>query len=188
MAIDPTLEKVLLMLAAAAVGYAFSRIGKSRDNKSAEVLRKEAAAIEAVVERDKAIGILQREVAVMRAEAVPITAAFMASLQAKVKHFHTPDLDKMVGRMKPDVALSPAETAKLKTALAAEAKVVDPLIDEEERIAKRILLDVQRMAVIESEKRATGETRKLETLLVSQPAQSDGEEEEKKDREEEKRN
>lgn len=185
--IDPTLRAILLLFLGALVGYGFNRLSRSRDKKSDEVLRKEAVAIEAVKERDAAIGILQREVAVMRAEAVPITAAFMASLQAKVKHFHTPDLDKLVGGMKPDVALTQAETAKLKTALAAEAKVIDPLVDEEERIAKRILLDVQRMAVIEHEKRATGKTTKLETLLVSQPAQSGGEEEEKKDREENER-
>lgn len=188
--IEPWLEKVLTALLSLLAGFGLARFGKHRDSVSENEKAILQEAKRQVEERDKRIGEMEKrqnaqekELAVMRAEAVPIAAAFLATIKAKAKHFHTPDLDKKIGKLKPDVALSRAETAELKKALKAEAELDDPLIDEEERLAKRILLDVQRMAVIESEKRASGEVSKLETLLVSQPAQTGGEETEKKDKE-----
>lgn len=155
-----------MLLAGALVSYGLNRLGKSRDTKSAAELKSLEEAKQSVVERDKKIEELMRQMAVLQAESIPVQAAFQAMLIAKLTHMHTPEVDDLLKKLGPPVTITEEEMEELRKALEERKIAVDERIDEEERIAARILLDVAMLNRIESERQAAAKT---EIILVTQP-------------------
>lgn len=152
---DPTLKTVLLMLAAAGLAYAFSRLGRNRDRKTDNALRLEALAIEAVKERDKRIDELEDSVKDLQAKsdeqtrgAIPITAAMQAMLIHKLTNDHTQEADALLKKAT-DKTLTPADVIEFAKAL--KHRTTDMNVSEAQRIAADILPGVMRLGELAKE-------------------------------------
>lgn len=166
MTISNFLYSLSLLAVGALIAYGFNRLGKRRDTKSADEKESLESAKKAVVKRDEQIQELQRQMAVLQAESIPVQAAFQAMLIAKLTHFHTPEVDELLKKLEPPGTITKEEMAELRAALEERKKAVDERIDEEERIAADILLGVARLNEIEFSRQSAAKT---ETILVTQP-------------------
>lgn len=166
MTISNIIYGIAMLVAGALVSYGFNRLGKNRDTKSADEKENLESAKKAVVKRDEQIQELQRQMAVLQAESIPVQAAFQAMLIAKLTHLHTPRVDELLKKLGPPVMISDEEMAELRAALEERIVAVDARIDKEERIAAKILLDVAMLNRIEDDRQHAAKT---EMILVTQP-------------------
>lgn len=170
---DPTAKGILIGVFMALTGYALSRLGKSRDRKTDDILRKETVAIEAVKERDKRIDELERDVEKLKAQmeadsksAVPITAAMQQMLIAKLTNDHTPEADALL-KKQTDRTLTAEDAIEFAKAMEHRSTDMDPRISEAQRIAAEILPGVIRLRELAEEAGSQG--TKTKTLLVTVP-------------------
>ena len=94
---------------------------------------------DAMVARDAQIAELQRQLGLLTQSVVPISAAFQAILIKQLTHFHTPDIDELLGKIGPPVLLTADEEKKLTRALKLRAADLDDTITEDERGAAVML-------------------------------------------------
>lgn len=113
---------------------------------------------------------LEKQMAVLMAEAQPINAYVQAMAIAKLTHFHTPETDQLLATVGAGERLSEPDVKKLAAALKEREGVVDSEVDEEERIWARIFPDIVRLAKIEAERLASTEETPRDVALVSVPA------------------
>jgi hypothetical protein len=118
---------------------------------------------------DKRVTELERQMAVLMAEAKPINAYVQAMAIAKLTHFHTPETDKLLAKVGARERLSGSDVERLAHALKERESVVDSEVDEEERIWARILPDIIRLAKIEADRLASG-TVPVDVLRVIVPS------------------
>lgn len=116
------------------------------------------------------ISELEKQMAVLMAEAQPINAYVQAMAIAKLTHFHTPQTDELLAKVGANTRLSEPEVEQLATALKEREGVVDSEVDEEERIWARIFPDIVRLKQIEAERLASTEETPRDIALVSVPA------------------
>lgn len=153
----------------ALVGFALSRIGKSKDNQTASEIKDLDRAKAEVIETTKRLGQVEMEMVRMKAEAIPINAAYLAMINSGLRHHHAPRLDELLDKMSDGEALTAGELKERDKAL--EIRAADPSFPEDERIKAKILPDVERLAEIE---KINGvDHPKLEVVLVSQPETKD---------------
>lgn len=170
---DPTLKAFLLVIAGGVVvslfagtfAFVYSRIGQSRNTKSEAERRILERAKEDVEKEKEKVVELQREVAIMKAAAIPITAAFQAMLVSGLRHHHAPALDEVLDKMTAGERLTPKDLKIREEGLAKRQN--DPNADEAERIKAKILPDIERLAELEKEEGLTDPI--IETVLVSKP-------------------
>lgn len=162
------------MLLGAVIAYAFTRLGRRQDNKTAAQQKILDTALEDVEKARKATELrearlvqLESEMAVLKAQAVPINAAFLAMSIAKLTHLHTPRLDELMEKVGPPSVLTPEEEEELAVGLKARMKDMSSEIDDEERIRAEILPHLIKLEKIEALKIA--DSPKMETVLVAQP-------------------
>lgn len=179
---DPILEKLVLIVVGALVGFALTRLGRSRDRKSDEVLRKEIVALEAVKDRDKRIDELERHVGKLQDQAdaqkraaIPITAAMEAMLIHKLTNDHTPEADALLKKHS-DNTLTPADAVEFARLLKERETDDDPRIGRAQQIAAEMLPLAIELKKLDEE--AAGKTA-TKTVMVTVPetetvAASDG--------------
>lgn len=133
---------VAALLSFAAAAYWFHRLARK------EAAGKLAAAT--ALQNDRIVE-LERQLAVMRAEAQPISAAFQAMLIKKLTHLHTPVLDALLVKLGPPLTLTTDEELRLTEALKQRVVDLDAEIDELERDAATMLPLVMKRVRAEQE-------------------------------------
>lgn len=175
---NPVLQTILISLIVgvmlAAVGFAFGRLGRSRDRKSDKVLHDEKDAIEAVKVRDGRIAELERSVELLEARAeardkaaIPIEAAMQAMLIAKLTNDHTPAADALLKKVT-DGTLTPDDAIKFAEAMKNRETDDDERIGEAQQLAAKILPDMIRLKELAEQERASGDC-KTKTMMVTVP-------------------
>lgn len=152
---NPLVQGVLLLAAATVVGLLTTWFWKR--NTAADVDKRR-------------ITDLEKQMAVLTAEAQPINAYVQAMAIAKLTHFHTPETDELLAKVGANERLSEPDVEKLAAALKEREGVVDSEVDEEERIWARIFPDIVRLAKIEAERLRSKEEIPRDIALVSVPA------------------
>lgn len=142
---DATLKGFLVAVVLALIGYGLSRLGRSRDRKSEETLRKEVAAIEAVKERDKRIDELERHVEKLQTmaderakAAIPIALAMEQVFIARLTNGHTPEADALL-KKHTDNTLTAADAIQFAKLLKERETDKDPRIGRLQQIAAEML-------------------------------------------------
>ena len=172
---DPILQTILISLIVglllAAVGFAFGRLGRSRDRKTDKVLSLELVAIEEVKTRDMHIAELQRKVQHLemlsdeqRKKAIPIEAAMQAMLIAKLTNDHTPEADALLKKAA-NGTLTPDDAIKFAEAMKERETDPDARIGEAQQLAAKILPDFIRLKEL-AEQGPSGERK---TVMVTVP-------------------
>lgn len=98
------------------------------------------------------LSIAETELAVLRQQVVPISAAFQAVLVQNLTHYHTPELDALMVKLAP-YTLTKEEFNRLITLLDERTRDMGPEISEEEREAAIILPYVIRRVRADQERR-----------------------------------
>lgn len=114
---------------------------------TADRLRKEKKSDE----RDAKIAELEKQLLLVGASVVPISAAFQAMLIKKLTHFHTPELDALMVKIGPPYRLLHVEYERLIFLLDQTVKSLNGDIDDLERFAAIMLPMVIRMVLAETE-------------------------------------
>lgn len=160
---NPELKILLWLIVGGAVSLLFSRLFRGRD-------KREAVREKDDVDDKKRLSELERQIAILTAEAQPINAYVQAMAIAKLTHMHTPETDELLAKVGAKKKLSEPDMERLAVALKKRQVIVDAEVDEEERIWARIFPDIVRLAQIEAERLASKEETPRDIALVSVPA------------------
>lgn len=152
---NPLTQGVLLLTAGTALGLLVTWFWKRNAAKDVDKSR---------------ITELEKQMAILTAEAKPINAYVQAMAIQKLTHFHTPQTDELLARVGANEKLSELDVEKLAAALREREVTVDSEVDEEERIWARIFPDIVRLKQIEAERLASTEETPRDIALVSVPA------------------
>lgn len=106
---------------------------------------------------------LERQIAVLGQQVLPISTAFQAILIKQLTHYHTPELDELLRKVGPPFTLNAAEERQLAKLLEERTRDVDGLIDSSERDAAKMLPMI--MARVRAEHGAV--LSDMELLLVA---------------------
>jgi hypothetical protein len=87
---------------------------------------------------------LERQAALVSGAVVPISAAFQITLIRDLTHFHTPEMDALMVKLGPPLALSEEEALRLEHLLSERAKDMGLEISDAERDAAAMLPLVMR--------------------------------------------
>lgn len=171
---DPILEKVLLMLFAAGVGFGLSRLGANRDRKTQKVLTAEGVAIEAVKVRDARIAQLEKDVQTLQSQteaahkaAIPITAAMEQMLIARLTNEHTPEADALL-KKQTDGTLTTDDAIEFARLMKERETDNDPRIGRAQQIAAEMLpltIELKKL----DEEAAAKRPCEVKTLMVTVP-------------------
>lgn len=168
---DPTLQKVLFVIAGALVTFGLTRLSRSRDRKTDKVLNAEVVAIAEVKTRDLRITELERSVQELQAKsdaqtkaAIPIEAAMQAMLIAKLTNAHMPEADALL-KKQTDGTLTPDDAIRFAEAMKERETDPDERIGEAQQLAAKILPDLIRLKEL-AEKTPLSEVK---TVMVTVP-------------------
>jgi hypothetical protein len=109
---------------------------------------------------------LERTLAQVNAQVIPISTAFQAILIKELTHFHTPEMDALMVKIGPPNTLTPDEEKRLAALLVERTKDMGPEISDSERDAAAILPAVMKRSRIEQETIRTAESLKLKLVTV----------------------
>lgn len=141
-----------------AVSLAYSRLFRNRDAREKEI-----------VDDRKRMTEMEKQLAILTAEAKPIAQFVLGMATAKLTHMHTPKTDALLKKVNEKQKLSDPEIDTLADALKERIVTADGAIDEEERIWATIYPGLVRLEILEAERIAKGEQGPTETALVSAP-------------------
>jgi hypothetical protein len=154
------IKTLLTFLAGAVIMLFVARLLKGKDSRTAERLEEIAKESQKVTE-------LERQVAVLMSDAVPVKALVQALAIAKLTHIHTPEMDALLLKVGPPSTLTASEIDRMESLLRERA--ADPNFDEEERIWARIFPDWLRLNKLDADKTARGEEPETTIIKVVIP-------------------
>lgn len=90
---------------------------------------------------------LERRIALLNQQTIPISAAFQAILVQDLTHFHTPEMDALMVKLGPPFILTRVETDRLIALLSERERDLGPEVPQSERDAAHMLpLVIRRVA------------------------------------------
>ena len=89
---------------------------------------------------------LEKQLALVGAQVLPISAAYQAVLVKELTHFHTPEMDALLDKLLQFHVITDEEMNRLKVLLIERENSINGEITEEERDAARILPIVAKRA------------------------------------------
>ena len=165
---SPTLTTVLITLSTILFGGLVSflfaifwyRLNSARTER--DRLRAEYAALILRVD------LLDKQLALVGHDVVPISAALQAMLIKELTHFHTPRMDLLMAKLGPPSTLTEVEEAELLVLLKEREIDMDALISDSERDAAHILPAIMKRAKAEAEALQL-QTSQLQTVAILPP-------------------
>lgn len=160
---DPTLKSVIMLVAGGVVTFLGALYWFKRNEHVKETERIAAEHTELT----KRVASLENQLSLVSQTILPMSTAFQAILVKELTHFHTPEVDALLVKVGPPNVLTPAEEKELEIALEKRAREIDPLIDEAERDAARMLPMVMKRSKVESEVLSSALRLKLVTVAAA---------------------